>query len=62
MKVKFTFDVEFRNAFGDEGMTQVIALVKNAYKDQSLVGRIGTHVNIIGEAATYDGTFTDNDW
>ena len=61
VKVRFTFDKAFRRAFGNEGMTQVIALVKNAYKDQSLVGRIGTQVNIIGEAATYEGTFARND-
>ena len=38
-------------------MSQVIALVKNAYKDNSLTTRLGTGVNIIGEAKRYDGTF-----
>ena len=42
-------------------MNQVIALVKNAYTDKSLVERIGTTVNIIGEAKRYEGTFTDAD-
>jgi hypothetical protein len=61
VKVKFTFDKGFLSAFGDEGMTQVISLVKNAYKDKSLFDKIGTNVNIIGEAAKYEGTFTKND-
>ena len=42
-------------------MNQVIALVKNAYTDNSLVNRIGTKVNIIGEAKRYEGTLTDAD-
>ena len=61
VNVLFTFDKEFRSAFGDEGMTQVIALVKNAYKDNSLASKIGTSVNIKGEATTYSGTFTNTD-
>ena len=61
VKVLFTFDQDFRNTFGMEGGRQVIALVKNAYKDQSLKRRLGTHVNIIGTATKYSGTFTDAD-
>ena len=61
VKVLFTFDTAFLTAFGNEGMTQVITLVKNAYKDSSLVSKIGTAVNIIGEATTYSGTFTRAD-
>jgi hypothetical protein len=65
IKVLFTFDNAFYNGFngkksqtGTEYMNQVIALVKNAYKDNSLTKRIETGVNIIGEAKRYDGTFT----
>ena len=61
MKVLFTFDEGFNSAFGAEGGNQVMALVKNAYKDNTLVRRIGTSVNIIGTAKTYSGTFTDSD-
>ena len=64
IKVLFTFDNEFYKEFnkkkgqtGEEYMSQVIALVKNAYKDNSLSYRLGTGVNIIGEAKRYDGTF-----
>ena len=61
VKVLFTFDKGFISAFGSEGKNQVMALVKNAYKDNSLVKRIGTSVNIIPTATTYSGTFTDAD-
>jgi hypothetical protein len=66
IKVLFTFDNAFYNGFngekgqtGTEYMNQVIALVRNAYKDNSLTNRIKTEVNIIGEAKRYHGTFTD---
>ena len=42
-------------------MNQVIALTKNAFTDNSLVNRIGTKVNIIGEAKRFDGIFKDKD-
>ena len=61
MKVLFTFDKGFISAFGVEGKNQVMALVKNAFKESSIVGRIGTSVNIIGTAKTYAGTFTDSE-
>ena len=61
VKVLFTFDKGFNSAFGAEGRTQVMALVKNAFKDSSIVGRIGTSVNIIPTAKTYSGTYTDSD-
>ena len=50
MKVLFTFDNGFNSAFGTEGGKQVMALVKNAFKDNSLKKKIGTSVNIIGTA------------
>jgi len=62
VKVLFTFDKGFNSAFGAEGRTQVMALVKNAFKDSSIVGRIGTSVNIIPTAKTYSGTYTDSDF
>merc|ERR1719510_1147203 len=62
VKVLFTFDKGFISAFGSEGKNQVMALVKNAYKDNSLVKRIGTSVNIIPTATTYSGTFTNADF
>ena len=65
VKILFTFDNAFYNEFngkkgqsGTEYMKQVMALVNSAYKDKSLVNRLGTHVNIIGEARRYDGKFT----
>ena len=61
MKVLFTFDKGFISAFGAEGGKQVMALVKNAFKDSSIVGRIGTSVNIIPTAKTYSGKFKDSD-
>ena len=42
-------------------MNQVMALVKNSFKDTSLISKIGTKVNIIAEARRYDGTFTKED-
>jgi len=69
VKVLFHFDNGFYKAFdrakgisGEEYMNQVIALVKNAYRDNSLADRIGTNVNIIGEARRYYGTFTGEDF
>ena len=61
MKVLFTFDKGFNSAFGVAGGNQVMALVKNAYKDNSLKKGIGTSVNIIPTAKTYSGTFIDVD-
>ena len=37
-------------------MDEVMALVKNAYRDKSLKNAIGTKVNIIGTRQRYDGT------
>jgi len=62
VKVLFTFDEAFTKAFGTEGRNQVMALVKNAYKDNALTKRIGTSVNIIPTAKTYSGTFTNADF
>ena len=61
MTVLFTFDKGFNSAFGAEGGNQVMALVKNAFKDNSLTKNIGTSVNIIGTAKTYAGTFAKSD-
>ena len=36
-------------------MDEVIALVKNAYKDKSLKNQLGTIVNIIATKEKYDG-------
>ena len=60
--MKFTFDANFYNEFdgkdgksGDEYMDEVIALVKNAFKDKSLKNQIGTIVNIIATKEKYNG-------
>ena len=67
VKVLLTFDNAFYKAFngakgknGTEYMNQVIALLRNAFKDKSMTTKLGTSVNIIGEAKRYDGTFYDS--
>ena len=67
IKILFTFDNEFYKGFNgangkpaEEYIAQLIALIKNAFKDKSLVSRIGTSVNIIAETKKYDGSFIHN--
>ena len=62
MRVLFTFDSEFYHGFngqdgksGDNYMNEVMALVKNAYRDKSLKNAIGTKVNIIGTTKLHPG-------
>ena len=61
VKVLYTFDSGFNSAFGESGMNEVMALVKNSFKDKPLVNNIGTNVNIIGEKKRYYGTFSEAD-
>ena len=63
VRVLFTFDTEFIHAFvgqdrksADEHMEEVISIVKNAYKDETLKRELGTVVNIIAEKKTYRGS------
>ena len=59
MNILFTFDTKFVAAFGDAGMEQVIALVKNAYKHKTLKKLIGTTVQVTGTKKKYSGVFKD---
>ena len=65
VRVIFKFDSEFYNAFngldgksGDDYMNEVMALVKNAFRDKSLKNTIGTKINIIGTKKRYPGAIT----
>jgi len=65
VRVLFTFDSEFYAAFdgidgksGDNYMNEVMALVKNAFRDKSLKNAIGTRVNIIGTKKLHTGPIT----
>ena len=58
VNILFTFDTKFVTAFGDAGMEQVIALVKNAYRDKKLKKMIGTTVQVIGTKKKHTGAFT----
>ena len=65
MRVLFTFDSEFYHGFnGQDGksadnyMNEVMALVKNAYRDKSLKNMIGTKINIIGTKKYHPGPIT----
>jgi len=67
LRVLFTFDSNFYNDFngldgksGNDYMDEVMALVKNAYRDKSLKNAIGTKVNIIGTRQRYYGTLEKN--
>ena len=63
VRVLFTFDTEFTSVFdgqdgksADEHMEEVISIVKNAYKDETLKRELGTVVNIIAEKKIYSGS------
>ena len=65
LEVLFTFDDNFRNDFREEVLRpadcyaeQVIALVKNAYRDKTLKNSIGTTINIIGTIRWHNGSFS----
>jgi len=65
VRVLFTFDSEFYHGFngqdgksGDNYMNEVMALVKNAYRDKSLKNMIGTKINIIGTKKYHPGPIT----
>jgi len=65
VKVLFTFDTKFYKEFngkdgksGADYMDQVIALVRNAYRDKSLKTYIGTTVEIVGTKKVHTGAFT----
>ena len=67
LKVLFTFDTKFYNEFngkdgksGDDYMDQVIAIVKNAYRDKSLKDNIGTTVEIVGTKKKHTSAFNSN--
>ena len=62
VSILFTFDTEFVGAFGDRGMEQVIALVKNAYRDKKLKQMIGTTVQITGYKKKHYGAFTGGEY
>ena len=62
MRVLFTFDSKFYDDFngldgksGNDYMNEVMALVRNAYRDKSLKNAIGTKVNIIGTTKLHPG-------
>ena len=55
VNILFTFDTKFVAAFGDSGMEQVIALVKNAYRDKKLKKMIGTTVQVAGTKKKHTG-------
>ena len=63
VSVLFVFDSEFYDTFnGEDGksaeehMIEVISVVKIAYKDPAMKREIGTHINIIADRKTYDGS------
>ena len=67
VSVLFVFDSGFHNSFdgedgksADEHMMEIISIVKIAYKDPSMKKEIGTHVNIIADKKTYDGSLYVN--
>ena len=69
VRVLFTFDSEFYHAFngvegksGDDYMNEVMALVRNAFRDKSLKNAIGTRINIIGTKKRYSGTTITGDY
>ena len=58
LSILFTFDTKFVREYGDAGMEQVIALVKNAYRDKTLKHLIGTSVQVTGYKKKHTGYFT----
>jgi len=62
VRVLFTFDSKFYDDFdgldgksGNDYMNEVMALVRNAYRDKSLKNAIGARINIIGTKTRYSG-------
>ena len=61
--VVFMFDDDFFNEFNNKGgksadnyVDQIIALVKNAFKDKTLKNAIGTTINVKSFKTKYNGT------
>ena len=59
----FMYDNQFFNEFNNKGgksadnyVDQIIALVKNAFKDKTLKNAIGTTINVKSFKTKYNGT------
>ena len=67
VKVLFTYDKKFYKAFNKKGgkpanayMNQIIALVRNAFRDKTLKNAIGTRVYISASKKRYRNKLKDN--
>ena len=67
VKVLYTFDEAFYDAFdgendktGDEYISEVLALTKQAFADTTLKAYLGRKINIVGSSKKYDSTFSQD--
>ena len=65
VKILFMFDKKFTRAPGfnkntQDKMNQIMALVRNSFRDRSLKNYLGTTINIIGTKKKYKKTLTHN--
>ena len=65
VKILFMFDKKFTRAPGfnkntQDKMNQIMALVRNSFRDRSLKNSLGTTINIIGTKKKYKKTLTNN--
>ena len=62
------YDKNFFNTFNKKGgksantyVNQIIALVRNAYKDKTLKNAIGTTINVKGSKKKYNGIIKEKE-